>query len=254
MGAWRAHINAISRVVEQGWTSALIIEDDIDWDIRLKDLLQDFAIAFDYLTRSSGEQNTWLHDISANHVPVASPYGDGWDVLWLGHCGMWLEDNTPIVLQKDDSSVPELQHLRSWDLKAENPLKDYPPHTRVVSKGVHGGTCSLAYAVSQAGARKLLYSLGLQHLNAAFDLMLREWCEGMNGHEKHACIGALPQLFDHHRPAGATDGDSDIGEVAGEPEVRDKAYTRNIRWSVKMNMEKLLRGETDYNDQYPDTE
>jgi len=39
IGSWRAHVNALSRIVEEGWSSALIVEDDIDWDVRLKRLL-----------------------------------------------------------------------------------------------------------------------------------------------------------------------------------------------------------------------
>lgn len=81
--------------------------------------------------------------------------------------------------------------------------------------------------------------------------MLRAWCQGSDGNQQHICPGVLPQLFDHHRRAGSKSRDSDISEP--NTEVREKAETLNIRWSVRMNLEKMVRGDMDYEDQYPDT-
>lgn len=61
----------------------------------------------------------------------------------------------------------------------------------------------------------------------------------------------LPQLFDHHRRKGPKSRDSDIEDHGAE--YREKAETLNIRWSVRMNMGRLLKGETEYEDQWPDT-
>jgi GR25 family glycosyltransferase involved in LPS biosynthesis len=44
-GSWRSHMNALRTVVEQGLESALILEDDVDWDARLKSQLETFALA-----------------------------------------------------------------------------------------------------------------------------------------------------------------------------------------------------------------
>ena len=230
--------------------SALIVEDDVDWDIRIRSLLTTFSKSSRALLKSPSSTLNF-HDISN---PIASqlfPYGDDWDVLWLGHCGMSIpkkDEKEGIVVQYNDLSVPETQYLRSWETDKPTPLTIYPNHTRVV---VHekGGVCSLAYAVSQSGARKLLYNLGLRQLDSPFDLMLRNFCEGTHGNEKNVCISVLPQLFDHHRSAGSLKHDSDINDKSG---TRDKAFTNNIRWSVRMNMKKLLRGKTDFEDQYPD--
>lgn len=60
----------------------------------------------------------------------------------------------------------------------------------------------------------------------------------------------LPQLFDHYRPAGSNIADSEINPE--DDKMRDHDYTLNMRWSVRLNMNKLLRGDTDYGDQYPD--
>lgn len=61
----------------------------------------------------------------------------------------------------------------------------------------------------------------------------------------------LPQFFEHHRRAGSTKHDSDINDNEG---FREKAETKNIRWSVQLNMERLVKGETEIVDQWPDKE
>ena len=231
-------------------TSALIIEDDVDWDVRLKLLLRDFALSSHALLHTRNTVNLNFDRLPSTPVPRESPYGDGWDVLWLGHCGMKLPTESALVIHENDVTVPETQHLRSWDINEPTPLQGYSKHTRVVMHQKEG-TCSLAYAVSQLGARRILYSLGLRRLDDAFDLMLRKWCEGIDGEGPHVCLGVLPQLFDHHRRKGPANIDSDISEPSSQ--YRHTAYTNNVRWSVRMNMNKILRGDTDYDDQFPDT-
>ena len=59
-----------------------------------------------------------------------------------------------------------------------------------------------------------------------------------------------PQLFQHHRPKGLRAAFSDISDHGGG--VNDRATTANIRWSVRLNFEKLVGGATDWVDSYPD--
>lgn len=232
-------------MVHQNLDSALIMEDDVDWDIRIKPLLKNFALSAQAIVASPAD--TELHfdhlpNPSAN-PPANSPYGDHWDVLWLGHC----ESNLPKkrVIQMDDVSVPEPHYLHSWQWDEVTPLAAFPNHTRaVMQNGIHA--CSLAYAVSQKGARKLLYYFGMQQLSKSFDLMLSDWCREGKG----VCVSVVPQLFDHHRVKGPVSLESDIRVKEG---FRYQAATNNVRLSVAMNMKKLLHGSTDYYDQYPDT-
>ncbi|MCJ1248345.1 hypothetical protein MMC30_005562 [Trapelia coarctata] len=252
IGSWRAHLNAIADVVHNNYTSALIVEDDVDWDVRLKTLLKDFALSSQALTQSPTD--VAFHNLPLLPLPRISPYGDDWDLLWLGHCGMALPTTGAKAVHYNDSSVPEPQYLHSYMMSDPTPLGEYPSHTRIVMREVSDPVCSLAYAVSQSGARKILYTLGLKTFDGPFDLMLRAWCEGLNGNEsngRQVCLGVLPQLFDHHRRKGPKNWDSDIEDHGAE--YREKPETLNIRWSVRMNMERILRGATEYEDQWPDT-
>ena len=240
--------------MHNNYTSALIVEDDVDWDVRLKSLLKDFALSSHALAQKPDSTDISFDALAHLPPPRVSPYGDDWDLLWLGHCGMGLPKTGGKVLHYHDPSVPEPQFLHSYLRSDPTPLGIYPAHTRIVMREVSDPVCSLAYAVSQAGARKILYTLGLKTFDGPYDLMLRAWCEGLNGNAsngRQVCLGALPQLFDHHRRKGPKSRDSDISDHGAE--YRDKPETLNIRWSVRMNMERILRGETEYEDQWPDT-
>lgn len=72
VGSWRAHLNALRYVVKNKLESAIIFEDDADWDVSLRYQLVQYAKASRYILRQNGTSS--------------SPYGDGWDVLTIGHC------------------------------------------------------------------------------------------------------------------------------------------------------------------------
>jgi len=249
-GSWRAHLNAIQRVVENNWTTALIFESDVDWDVRVKDILSNIALATEATLLSPADRPSELSEISFLNAIPTSPYGDGWDILWLGHCGMQIKHGSAVIVMKNDDTVPEAQFVRTWDSEEKSPLENYSLHSRIVFKS-DDCVCTIAYAVTQQGARQLLNSLGLHRMNGPFDIMLREWCAGDKGDDQHVCLGTLPPAFAAHKPAGSTAGDSDMAVPAEG--FRDRGFTQNIRWSVRMNMDKILRGDTDYEDQFPDT-
>jgi hypothetical protein len=154
------------------------------------------------------------------------------------------------VIHTNDETVPERQYLQNFEGEPPELTSDYPSHSRITHH-VLDGVCSLAYAVSREGARKLLYELAVKEFADSYDIMLRQFCEGSAGRELHVCLTVQPTLFDHHRPAGPKSKESDI--TSHGDDYQDKALTLNIQWSVRMNVEKLLRGEKTFDDQYPNT-
>ncbi|KAJ9612343.1 hypothetical protein H2200_003940, partial [Cladophialophora chaetospira] len=237
-------------VVENNWTTALIFEADVDWDVRVRNVLTDVALASEAVMYRRQHSTVDLSELSFPNTPPVSPYGDGWDILWLGHCGMQIKEGSNIVMIKNDETAPEAQFVHTWNSEEKSPLENFPPHTRIVFQ-TDDCVCSIAYAVTQKSARQLLNSLGLHRLNNPVDIMLREWCAGMEGDDPHVCVGILPTVFASHRPPGSIAGDSDIG-TPGEG-FRDRGFTQNIRWSVRMNMDRILRADADFEDQFPDT-
>ncbi|XXG96523.1 hypothetical protein Hte_002806 [Hypoxylon texense] len=286
VGSWRVHNNAIQEAVRRNLSSALIMEDDADWDVRLRGQLYDFALASHALTqplagssdaspryadasfpdptiRLSTGPDLAFDQLPTTVAPVESPYGDHWNVLWLGHCGMRFSfpsadgggDNKPTI------AVPKgrVQQQHLWtisdpdDLKAQSGSSNN--HTRVAYH-VQDGVCSLAYAVTRQGARKLLHELGLKAMGAAFDIELRWFCEG--GPETCRAVvagstGIPPLLFGIHLPAGPKKSNSDISDHG---DGYQDAATRGIRYNVRMNAEALMEEKRtdELVDQWPDAD
>ncbi|KAK7732139.1 hypothetical protein SLS57_001119 [Botryosphaeria dothidea] len=276
LGAWRAHINVIRKIVEENITSALILEDDSDWDVRIKSQMQDFARASRLLPQplpgtperfldptyprpAAGQvPENFILGEDRTTVPSTSPYGDldRWDVLWLGHCGVRFprasDENAPLgrVVIPDDATVPEPQHIDK-QYGTDELQREYPAHTRVVSRA-RVGTCTLAYGISQPGARRFLYELGVRRMSGNTDMMFRSICDGVDDRPIRTCLTVQPQLFQHHRPVGSKLAYSDISDHGDG--YNERAYTKNIRWSTRLNFPKLADGRTDYIDLFKDGE
>lgn len=264
------------RIVERNISSALVLEDDVDWDIRIKPQMRDFALASRLLVQPlNGTSNVLLDPTfpepssdqahtdfnvrdAKTGTPTTSPYGDldRWDLLWIGHCGCRFpqasDGNTPLgrAILYDDTTVPEKQHFDA-EYGDYQLTSQYPDHTRVTSRA-RVNTCTLAYGISQPGARRLLYELGVHKMTGTTDMMFRSVCDGVDGRELLTCLTVQPQLFQHHRPIGDTALQSDISDHSGN--YNNVAFTQNIRWSVRLNFEKLLRAATDYVDLFKDGE
>lgn len=287
IGSWKSHMKALEAIVEANLESALVMEDDVDWDVRLKSQLQTFASASKTWLRESrsyrrsGEEDlldfvppspfgkrggttTDFEDSdSSNTIPLSttkagldsntkSVYGDGWDVLWLGHCGADLSYKSSHVSPLKvaifgDETVPAPKHLKPHPFALLDKLGEvHPPHTRVVHAS-SGNVCSLAYAVSQAGARKLLRRFNA-NFETQWDLVLQRWCEGGYvteegdpqagpGEVAPVCLTVQPPLISHHY---SKDGASNIQAQGGG--FAKGTGTPYIRISTRENLQRLVAG------------
>jgi hypothetical protein len=213
-------------IVSQNLGSGLVIEDDADWSIYLKDQLEHVAVGSQYIS-------------STEDTPVPfSPYGDDWDMLWLGHCGSTFpkERHRRFVVE-NDPTVPPPQH-RSNNNVPDFAAAGYDNTTRVVYVA-GGGLCTQSYALSLRGARKILLHYTTRLGFAPIDLGLHRLC---NEHIlDFKCVAVFPQLWGSHRSAGYTSRDSDInsnGALKGD--IREKGMTFNIVHSVRLNAEQII--------------
>ena len=147
-GCWRAHMNAVAAILDNNLSTALIMEDDADWDVSLKVQLTQFALGSRYILDTPSSE------------PL-SPYGDGWDMLWLGHCAQNKPTKPfPRFIITNDTTVRPTGYR--WHLWNPEPNLTYDlPHnrtTRVIYQSA-GGMCSYAYALSYTGARKYISEL-----------------------------------------------------------------------------------------------
>lgn len=219
----------------------------MDWDVYIKSQLQGVA---------RGARRVFPE--KSRHPN--SPYGDNWDILWLGHCGEpfpeTLEENTGLeesarekmatkYLIQNDNTVPpysKVSHLVDWE--------KFPKQTRIVHMSA-APICSFAYAVSQKGARKLLHALSVDGLHMAFDNSLAQICRDAvfdfgrdkDGGYDAKCISVNPTMMFHHKARGLVSADSDIQSYGKGGDVRETGMTESIMWSTRMNLKNLVAGK-----------
>lgn len=270
--SWRSHVNAIKAIVEQDLGSALILEDDADWDVRLKTQLRDWAIATRQLVQPRmGTTDQYLDPTysRANYTKYNEPiqkglnytewdirsppgqivpptdcaYGDlsRWDVLWAGHCGQRLAMpgseclKTPLgrVAMFDDETAVSTQHFANY-WSGSDYKNTYKNHTRLTSWSC-AQVCNTAYAISNQGAKRLFYDYSMKRFDGMADAMLRQICDGTHTFDLRTCLSVTPPLFNQYARKGSY---FDI--------------TPNIRWSTLKNIPQLTEGSTNFIESWPD--
>ncbi|PKX99660.1 uncharacterized protein P174DRAFT_438103 [Aspergillus novofumigatus IBT 16806] len=221
---WRAHMNALRTVVEKRHATALIMEDDADWDVSLKQQLREFARGLRTLspTKTASKQ---------------APYGTDWDLLWVGGCSTAAGVNeTQFYAIPNDPTVPGMNRRSFWE------------STRYVYRA-DTGCCLYGYAVTYNGARKILASLSVDHLEIPVDNALGDMCGGKN-RPRIQCYAPHPNLIATHRRAGSSYKDSDIETYGQDNWHPDEAW--DLVYSTKLNLHRLLAGNETVTSQWPD--
>ncbi|KAJ5373427.1 hypothetical protein N7517_005433 [Penicillium concentricum] len=231
--ARRAHVNGLQRIVQERLASAIIMEDDADWDVSLKLQLQSFAHA----VRALQPQDT-------QKAPIQSPYGDDWDILWLGHCGVSCKTDLPFYLTPNDPTIPMPRHFRP--LWRDSPIfkgHERPDHSRLVCTA-SDAVCSMFYAVSYRGAQRILAALSVNpsglaeeiNIGAQFDVSLGRMCG--NGYLR--CFAPYPSITGGFRQAGPKAKSSDIQDETGE---QAGFSSSGVMYSTMLNINRILKGE-----------
>ena len=215
------------------------MEDDADWDVTIKTQLQSFAIAMRSL---QGTDDVHVDKSTA----TGSPYGNDWDVLWLGHCGGECSSDSAYYLTPADRTILPPDHfLPYW--------RDPPPLARPddarVTCPITDGVCSIFYAVSLRGAQRILAALSVNpsdiaervDVGAQFDVSLGRLCG--SGHLR--CFAPYPSLTGGYRSAGPAAKGSDIngpaeGSFEGPVEGRS---SHGVMYSTMLNVNRILAAE-----------
>lgn len=118
----------------------------------------------------------------------SGPYGDHWDVLWLGHCGCLGPYDGRIYSFNDLTAPPK---WAEFSRVATDPSRPYvrPDNLRIVHQ-IEDIMCTYAYAVTLEGARKLREAG--QESWLPWDNRLRDICIG---DRSIRCATVTPQIF-----------------------------------------------------------
>ena len=205
----------------------MIFEDDVDWDLHIHEQLQTFASA-----------RRRLSDI-ADDAKTRSPYGDDWDLLWLGHCKHTFDAKKNDTISYTDPTLPAPEFLTAnlgdW--------KSFPSRTRYI-QDTGDNCCSVAYAVTLEGARKLLHWLTSPNMIYPFDISLNGVCSGRQ--HRLRCQSLLPPLFHQHFFAGPAYRTSDIHAIQDkvlDESIQERGYMGAVRFSTRLNMDRIFDGQ-----------
>lgn len=235
----RAHLNVLDHIIENRLSTALVLEDDVDWDYHIKDQVEAIATAFRGLQRNA----TRLADHN-------SPYGNSWDVLWLGHCRAGPQEHEEIIYAiSNDLTVPPVSKRHSKWTNFHIPDVAVQNDTRVAFK-VQRGTCTFGYAVTRQGAQKIVTGLSFAGNAQPFDSAMNDLFRGAIKPTIQA-YAVYPPIFSSHRFAGPIAKDSDISDFSKAGEARHGEYTWDIVFSVVQNAQRLLSGATTILSQWP---
>ncbi|KAL4951570.1 hypothetical protein BDW69DRAFT_169790 [Aspergillus filifer] len=246
--ARRSHLNVMQRILSDRLASAIVMEDDADWDVTLKTQLQSFALAVRAL---QSQIPISTHTVANPTTAKSSPYGDNWDILWLGHCGIECSHTAPYYLTPHDPTVPPPESfLPYW---RDPPPHERPPTARMTCP-ITDGVCSIVYAVSFRGAQRILAALssnpsGLAEqidIGAEFDVSLGRMC----GAGYLRCYAPYPALTGGYMAAGSASKGSDINGPGAEAQDESKReglmqspFSHGVMYSTMLNIKRILAGE-----------
>ncbi|KAL4810676.1 hypothetical protein BDV18DRAFT_155288 [Aspergillus unguis] len=213
--AWLAHLDLIKYIYQSKLESALVLEDDADWDVEIKAQMGNISSAVRNLTKiDEGEP---------------APYGLSWDVLWLGHCGEQWDEWTDTVIFNDTNVLPHHQYIGFW----ADSLAQLPDGKRAVYSSTMP-VCTFAYAVSYAGAYKILSHMSAG-MGEAFDVQMQNLCQ----RRIFNCVSVVPEVFHQYFPPLELGVKSDVdignGESMGKIEAAETVMgsTENILHSAR---------------------
>ena len=149
---FRAHANMWRQVINENWSSLLILEADAVWDIHIREMMGIMSKGLNELMKMHPNTTANIHGREA-YTPESllatedNPYCvDNWDILSLGQC-FDFDTNWEEFYIYDDPYGPKDGSFSYYD---------HPLHNQRVVRRSAGPICTNAYAISRKGAEKML--------------------------------------------------------------------------------------------------
>jgi hypothetical protein len=194
---WLSFLDIIKYIVAQDLETALILEDDVDWDVSIKNSMKLLSDAARKFTLTEKEDR--------------SPYGHSWDLFWIGHCAEPTRNDTRRLIYDDPSAPhPEKYINPPWFPWSEDYMVGLASGQRSVQRGQHTD-CSFAIALSRRGAVKVLKFAGKGE-DTQFDTRLKNGCKK----KELSCLVVTPELMHHYVPP------AEFGHISSVAEANDR--------------------------------
>ena len=167
------------------------------------------------------------------------PYGDAWDIIWFGHCGMSTKGKTRQYSFNDPATQPKDHEFKIWP--SFNNYQ-HPVGTRAVFQ-VEEGVCSTGYAISLKGAKKLIEHF--KQGDEPIDLKLSHLCRDAYD---MLCIGVWPSLvvsapYDTNMQNNDDLEEWEAAKIAAKPKQISRKGGYSIQVSARINAPAVLEHE-----------
>ena len=168
-------------MVKENISSAMVMESDADWDMRIHESMTGLAHGVRRLVDWPFNEEHNAEDYQVE------PYGNSWDIIWTGHCGAHSYGNVRAYNWNDSAVPPDEDH--EWKISNSLSKDQHPPGTRSVFQ-LQGAICSTGYAISLRGARKLTQYF--KEGDSPIDIHLSDLCYDK---PELTCLGVYPQII-----------------------------------------------------------
>ncbi|CCF41422.1 glycosyltransferase family 25 [Colletotrichum higginsianum] len=162
-GCWRSHANAWSSMLRANAETVLIMEDDVTWDVNVKEVMRLAASHLPALLNGTGVFGINPTRSSHEQARIDPWHSSQWDLITFGHCGDGDGWKSERVKYDDPYTNGEKSEYFGIGLKGG----------RRMIRRAGGLTCTGAYAVSARGAAKLLLRSGFD-LNLPVDVIMND--------------------------------------------------------------------------------
>lgn len=204
--AWLSHHLVLKAFLDSGLETALIFEDDVDWDIRLR--TQQIPRAQKAAQSLTSTSSSW-----GKQYPWGRP--SEWDLFYLGHCGDYFNDlndhigvghhhpsdleETPHVVF-EDPSMPYRTDIHPFTASLFTAL-GVPEQHRLLHAS-KWPLCTFGYAVTRTATQKILSDVAPQKEDiarnlVAYDAALLSGCRDKNKPWSIRCYTVQPEFFHH---------------------------------------------------------
>ncbi|KAE9979395.1 hypothetical protein EG328_000880 [Venturia inaequalis] len=234
LGCWRSHANVWRKIINEDIATAIILEDDADWDVNVKEqmFLQSQAIL--------SNPNLVTND---NSVENGKPYRDDWDIFFLGACGVSPHVNKtanvgPYLVVKDPF-MEERRKLTPTFIDSLNHFGVHEEGERVLFRA-SATLCTTGYAVSKKGAGRLLYHIGWKDFSSPVDNEMSWRIE--DGSVRG--ITTAPAIFAMFKTNSSRDSDIQTFKSSNKKVANADGHTPQIRESARVAMKDFYAHET----------
>ncbi|VVT58204.1 uncharacterized protein SAPINGB_P006089 [Magnusiomyces paraingens] len=212
---YRSHANMWRKMIDEGWETMLILEADAVWDINIRQIFYHFGQGLEQLMKKRNILEKGEH--ATENDPYLSKH---WDVIQFGGCYA-NERRKDVSVQYYDPYAPSGVHF----------FGDLIKNNRRVVRWQAGEVCTVSYAISRAGAMKLLLRTAID-MNEPVDLILAIMIES-GGLTSYSVYPVMFDQWQYKSTLGLESKNSDIRgpedmEGGNNNNKQDKEETRNL--------------------------